>query len=72
MNRTCTVTEVPEFYLPYRPPYEWDTILAFLESRIIPGVEMVRDGVYRSMDGRIPCDAGARLSGCISAYRSLH
>ena len=33
--------------LGYRPPYDWDAILAFLIPRAIPGVETVRDGVYR-------------------------
>ncbi|HEU4627145.1 MAG TPA: AlkA N-terminal domain-containing protein [Steroidobacteraceae bacterium] len=32
--------------LPYRAPYDWDAILAFLAARAIPGVESVRDGVY--------------------------
>ncbi len=33
--------------LPFRPPYEWQAMLDFLSSRAIPGVESVRDGVYR-------------------------
>ncbi|MBX3191904.1 MAG: helix-turn-helix domain-containing protein [Labilithrix sp.] len=32
--------------LPYRPPYDWDAMLAFLAARAIPGVESVRDGRY--------------------------
>jgi AraC family transcriptional regulator, regulatory protein of adaptative response / DNA-3-methyladenine glycosylase II len=32
--------------LPYRPPYDWDAILAFLAARAIPGVEVVSDGHY--------------------------
>jgi AraC family transcriptional regulator of adaptative response / DNA-3-methyladenine glycosylase II len=32
--------------LPYKPPYDWDAILAFLAPRAIPGVEAVEDGVY--------------------------
>ncbi|HXQ46120.1 MAG TPA: AlkA N-terminal domain-containing protein [Caulobacteraceae bacterium] len=32
--------------LAYRPPYDWPAMLAFLSARAIPGVEMVRDGVY--------------------------
>jgi AraC family transcriptional regulator of adaptative response / DNA-3-methyladenine glycosylase II len=32
--------------LPYRAPYDWDAILAFLAARAIPGVESVRDGTY--------------------------
>jgi len=32
--------------LSYRSPYDWDAMLAFLTLRAIPGVEMVKDGVY--------------------------
>jgi len=32
--------------LPYRPPYDWDEILAFLTGRAITGVEVVADGSY--------------------------
>lgn len=35
------------FRLPFRPPYDWDAMLGFLEARAIPGIEEVRDGVYR-------------------------
>ena len=35
------------FHLRYRPPFDWDALLAFLASRAIPGVECVTDGVYR-------------------------
>ena len=34
------------FRIDYRPPYNWDTLIAFLGARAIPGVEAVRDGVY--------------------------
>jgi AraC family transcriptional regulator, regulatory protein of adaptative response / DNA-3-methyladenine glycosylase II len=33
--------------LPYRPPYDWEGILAFLRRRAIPGVESVDNEVYR-------------------------
>ena len=33
--------------LGYRPPYDWDGLLAFLAARTIPGVEETGDGVYR-------------------------
>jgi AraC family transcriptional regulator of adaptative response / DNA-3-methyladenine glycosylase II len=33
--------------LPYRPPYDWDSLLAFLAARSIPGVEEVAGGAYR-------------------------
>jgi len=32
--------------LPYKPPYDWDAMLAFLSLRAIPGVERVADGRY--------------------------
>ncbi|MGB9428510.1 MAG: AlkA N-terminal domain-containing protein [Gammaproteobacteria bacterium] len=35
------------FRLAYRPPYDWDALLAFLAARATPGVEEVRDGAYR-------------------------
>jgi AraC family transcriptional regulator of adaptative response / DNA-3-methyladenine glycosylase II len=33
--------------LRYRPPYDWDALLAFLATRAVPGVETVVDGRYR-------------------------
>src|SRR3954470_5940165 len=30
----------------YRPPYDWDSILAHLQARAIPGVEVVENGKY--------------------------
>ena len=33
--------------LAYRPPYDWGSLLAFLETRALPGVESVENGVYR-------------------------
>jgi len=40
--------------LRYRPPYDWDGMLAFLAMRAIPGVEAVEDNTYRrviALDG---------------------
>jgi AraC family transcriptional regulator of adaptative response / DNA-3-methyladenine glycosylase II len=40
--------------LRYRPPYDWDSMLAFLRARAIPGVEVVDNGSYLrtiGMDG---------------------
>lgn len=40
--------------LPYTPPYDWEAMSAFLAEHAIPGVESVKDGVYRrtiSLDG---------------------
>jgi AraC family transcriptional regulator of adaptative response / DNA-3-methyladenine glycosylase II len=33
--------------LSYRPPFDWNALLAFFAPRAIPGVEEVRDGIYR-------------------------
>ena len=35
------------FDLAYRPPYDWATMLAFLERRAIPGVEAIEGRRYR-------------------------
>jgi AraC family transcriptional regulator, regulatory protein of adaptative response / DNA-3-methyladenine glycosylase II len=43
------------FRLGYRPPYDWNSIIAFLASRAIPGVEFVTPDEYRRtivIDGR--------------------
>jgi AraC family transcriptional regulator of adaptative response / DNA-3-methyladenine glycosylase II len=32
--------------LRYRPPYDWDSMLAYLTARAIPGVEVVENGIY--------------------------
>ena len=43
------------FRLGYRPPYDWNSIIAFLASRAIPGVEFVTPDEYRRtivVDGR--------------------
>ncbi len=43
------------FRLPYRPPYDWESLLAFLAGRAIPGVEEVVSGAYRrsfALEGR--------------------
>lgn len=34
------------FHLRYRPPYHWPRMLAFLDARATPGVEIVKDGSY--------------------------
>jgi len=35
------------FQLRFRPPYDWDGMLAFLSPRATPGVEAVESGTYR-------------------------
>ena len=32
--------------LPYRPPYQWESVLRFLASRALPNIENVENGVY--------------------------
>ncbi len=43
------------FRLGYRPPYDWEALIGFLEGRAIPGVETVTADEYQrtiSLDGR--------------------
>lgn len=50
---TAEMGEAATIRLPYRAPYDWDAMLAFLTVRAIPGVERVEDGRYvRSFDLR--------------------
>jgi AraC family transcriptional regulator, regulatory protein of adaptative response / DNA-3-methyladenine glycosylase II len=35
------------FRLGYRPPYDWDAMLSFLQRRTVPGLEAVDSGHYR-------------------------
>jgi AraC family transcriptional regulator of adaptative response / DNA-3-methyladenine glycosylase II len=35
------------FRLRYRPPFDWEALLAFLAPRAIPGVECISGGAYR-------------------------
>jgi AraC family transcriptional regulator of adaptative response / DNA-3-methyladenine glycosylase II len=35
------------FKLPYRPPYDWNSLVGFLAARAIPGVEAVDENSYR-------------------------
>ncbi len=50
--------------LSYRPPFNWNALLAFFTARAIPGVEEVRDGIYRRIvrvDGRTALIAVSHL-----------
>lgn len=51
IRRLARQTVQPEdqyvFRLPYRPPYDWQSMLTFLAEKATPGVEVVRDGIYR-------------------------
>ena len=63
-------TESYRFRLSYRPPYDWDAMLAFLAARATPGVESVGERSYRrtiTVDGEhgsiavVPSGSGAAL-----------
>ena len=34
-------------YLPYRPPFDWNTMIRFLKDRATPGTEFIEDKCYR-------------------------
>jgi AraC family transcriptional regulator of adaptative response / DNA-3-methyladenine glycosylase II len=36
-----------QFRLAYRPPYNWDAMIAFLAARAIPGIEQIDPSCYR-------------------------
>jgi AraC family transcriptional regulator of adaptative response / DNA-3-methyladenine glycosylase II len=42
--------------LPYRPPFNWSALIAFLRSRATPGVELVEENFYQRT---VESDAGA-------------
>jgi 3-methyladenine DNA glycosylase/8-oxoguanine DNA glycosylase len=50
--------------LPFVPPYDWSSMLAFLRARAIPGVESVEGDVYRRTIGtgafEVRCSADER------------
>lgn len=57
-------------HLRYRPPFDWQALIAFLQSRTIPGVEAIDEDVYQrtiAVDGDVgaievrPDDNQARL-----------
>lgn len=58
------ITEVScALRLAYRPPYDWNQMLAFFRERAIPGVEHVDNGTYRR---------SIRLSGCRGTIAVRH
>lgn len=42
----ATVADGVTLKLRYKPPYDWDGLIAFLKLRAIPGIEMVTDARY--------------------------
>ena len=53
--------------LPYRPPFDWPTLFAWLRVRAIPGVAEARDGVYRRTL-RLPRGAGIATLEPVDAH----
>lgn len=50
--------------LAYRPPYDWESIIAFLAARAVPGVELVHAGAYlRTVALPVPERSGRERSG---------
>ena len=47
-RREAARASAPEItiLLPYRPPYDWATMIRFLATRAIAGVEVVANGTY--------------------------
>ncbi|HEX7969043.1 MAG TPA: AlkA N-terminal domain-containing protein, partial [Stellaceae bacterium] len=55
--------------LRYRPPYDWPSMLAYLQARAIEGMELVEDGTYHrsvGLDGVIGSVEVAHLAECES------
>jgi len=53
--------------LPYRPPFDWPTLFAWLRARAIPGVAEARGGVYRRTL-RLPRGAGIATLEPVDAH----
>ncbi len=45
-DQSVAATGAVTVKLGFRPPYDWDAILAFLRARAIPGIEVVSGGSY--------------------------
>lgn len=65
----------------YRAPYDWESMLSFLEKRAIPGVEIIeidknkKSGCYRrtvEIDGAVGTVAVANLPQCNSVSVTIH
>lgn len=65
-SRSLDHNEAVVLRLRYRPPYDWESMLHYLEMRAIPGVEIVEDGCYRrtvEIDGFTGSVAVTHLAG---------
>ncbi|NYF51392.1 AlkA N-terminal domain-containing protein [Tunturiibacter gelidoferens] len=61
--------------LRYRPPYDWESMLTFLQARAIPGVEVVEKGCYRrtvEIDGSVGSIAVTHLPHQQSLSVTIH
>ena len=47
LPRMCDGAGVARARLPVREPYDWERVLDWLGTRVIPGLEVVEDGMYR-------------------------
>jgi AraC family transcriptional regulator of adaptative response / DNA-3-methyladenine glycosylase II len=59
--------------LPFRPPYDWDSLIAFLRPRATPGVEVVEIDAYRRtamIDGKPAVIEVSPVAG--ERYLQLH
>ena len=54
--------ESAELRLSYRPPYDWDAILDFLQQRVMKQVEWVSEGVYHRTVALGQCRGWVRIS----------
>ena len=71
LRRDASPTSLPSamrFELPYRPPYDWASMLAFLGARAIDGIEVVDASGYRRTLG--VAHHGTRSVGWIGVTRS--
>ena len=56
--------------LDYRPPFDWDSLLAFFHGRAVPQVEQVADGRYRRcVRGGSPTSPGVKPDGMLARQR---
>ena len=63
LTASATDGEGVTLRLRYRPPYDWDSILAFLRTRAIPDMEIVEDGRYfRTVE----------VEGCLGSIEVFH
>jgi AraC family transcriptional regulator of adaptative response / DNA-3-methyladenine glycosylase II len=70
--RTAGITDAAlELRLGYRPPYDFDALLAFLRGRALPGVERVDEQSYARVFGPADASGWLRLSAWPSGEHAL-